>query len=238
MLRVNEFIQFLKDVISICKNNDAAKLKIDTRLMPLEENVNSLEGIFKKERGSDLTKEITELDERRDQAFVSFTQFIEAYMNHFDSTKFEAAEKINRVIEKYGYSIARLNYQAETTTLTNLVNDLESEPDLAVAVNTLDLQPLIDEIKTANTLFNEKYLERIREKAQVAEGNTIELRKESEIAFRKLIDLIEAWIEVSGADSYQNLVNQLNELIEKYNQTLSLRSGDEETESEEDPELT
>ena len=215
MLRMNEFIQFLKNVISICRNNDPAMLKINSRLMPLEESVNSLEDVYKKERGSDLTREITELDDRRDQAFSSFTYIVKGFTFHFEDKKSEAAEKISRVIENYGSSISRQNYQAETATLSNLVNDLESDADVAVAVNTLDLQPLIDEIKSANTLFDKKYLARINEKVEKSEESSVEVRKEAELRYRGLIDLIEAWIEISGPDKYQKLVDLLNELIEK-----------------------
>ena len=78
MLWVNEFIQFLKIVISICKENDPVALNIDTRLESLEENFNNLESVFKKEQGSDLTEEIAALDERRDTALISLGLLVKA----------------------------------------------------------------------------------------------------------------------------------------------------------------
>ncbi|MGM0532295.1 MAG: DUF6261 family protein [Bacteroidota bacterium] len=231
-LWVSEFIQFLKDVISICRQNDPAKLNINTRVTLLEEIVNRLDAVFKKEQGSVFTEELVTLDERRDKAFLCLTMLAKAYGYHFDEAKLEAAEKIDALLERYGSSIQKLNYQAETTTLTNFVNDLESDAELALAVNTLDLQSLVDEIKTSNNLFNGKYLARAREMSEAPEESAVELRKPAIRQYRSLVNLIEAHVEISGPDRYQNLIKHLNEVIEGYNKTAAFRERDGETEEE------
>ena len=234
-LRVSEFIQFLKDVIYICKNIDPAKL--NSRLKPLEESVNTLDAVFK-QRGSDLTKEVAMLDDRRDNAFVCLSKMTNAYGYHFDEAKIDAAEKIDEVLDRYGSSIQKLNYVAETNTLANLVNELESDAELAVAVNTLELQPLVDEIKNSNRLFQETYLARAKEMSEGPEDSAVEMRKEAVVKYLSLVDLIEAYVEISGPDTYGEFIKHLNELIEKYNETIALRMGDEETEEEEEGEVT
>lgn len=125
-----------------------------------------------------------------------------------------------------------MNYKAETSTLRNLVNDLESDPEMKGAVDTLGLQSLIDELKTANSQFDEKYVARVREIAKTPEESTLELRKTAMTAYRDLVNLIEAYVEISGPERYQNLINDLNGLIETYNATSVSRSRDKEAEEE------
>ena len=228
-LRVSEFIQFLKDVINICKGNDPEKL--NPRLKSLEENVNSLDAVFKK-RGSDLTKEIAMLDDRRDNAFLCFSAMTRAYGYHFDDAKMNAAEKIEALLDRYGDSIEKLSYQAETTNLSNLVDELESDAELAVAVNTLELQPLVEEIKTSNRLFHEMYIARAKKKSEGPEESAVEMRKAAVVDYFNLLNRIKAHVELSGPDTYKELIKHLNEMIDKYNETIAFRMGDEEAEEE------
>ena len=228
-LRVSEFIQFLKDVIYICKNIDPAKL--NSRLKALEESVNALDAVFKK-RGSDLTKEVATLDYRRDNAFLCFSAMIRAYGYHFDEAKMNAAEKIETLLDRYGDSIEKLSYQAETTNLRNLVDELESDAELAVAVNTLELQPLVEEIKNSNRLFHEMYLARAKKKSEGPEESAVEMRKAAVVDYFNLLNRIEAHVELSDPNTYKQLIKHLNEVIEKYNETIALRKGNEETEEE------
>ncbi len=225
-LWVSEFIQFLKNLTSICRNNHPAALSIDTALIPLEENINKLDALFKKEQGSHLTKEIVALDKRRDNAIKLLTLHAKGYSRYcFEEAKRQAAEKIYKAITKYGHSIYRLNYQAETSTLSILVNELLSDPGLARAVNTLDIQPVVNELKTANDFFNDMYLSRVINMADMAAESASAQRKTAMKHYRRLIKLIEALAVVSGQDRYQSLINELNELIETYNEEADSRVG-------------
>lgn len=235
-LWVSEFILFLKHLISVCRKHAPAELNIDDRLTPLEKIVNRLDDVFQKRQKSDLTNEIASLDERRDTAIISLTWFIQAYLNYFEETKCQAAMKIKTAVEQYGSSLYKLNYLAETTTLTNLVHDLESDNELAEAVNILGLKPLVDEIKTSNKLFDEKYLERVEEMSKVPDESAVDLRKKATAHYRDLVDIIGAHVLLSGPERYQSLINKLNELIEKYNEMISTHKGTEETEAGEEAE--
>ena len=152
--------------------------------------------------------------------------------------KRQAAMKIKSAVEQYGSSLYKLNYLAETTTLTNLVHDLESDHELAEAVNILGLKPLVDEIKTSNKLFDEKYLERVEEMSEVPEESAVDLRKKATGHYRDLVDIIGAHVLLSGPERYQSLINKLNELIEKYNEMIATHKGTEETEAGEEAEPT
>jgi hypothetical protein len=116
------------------------------------------------------------------------------------------------------------------------VHDLESDHELAAAVNILSLKPLVDEIKTSNKLFDEKYLERVEEMSEVPEESAVDLRKKATGHYRDLVDIIGAHVLLSGPERYQSLIDKLNELIEKYNEMIATHKGTEETEAGEEAE--
>jgi hypothetical protein len=226
--RQDEVIQFLTDYITICKQNDPAGLKIQSKLHPLAETTEKLEAHFKVDQGSEITRHIIALDDRRDDAIICLTAVANAFLNHFDKTIKSAAEKLDSCIQRYGNRIYRLNYRAETSTITNLVEEIERTPELLEALKVLGLTSLLHELKESNEAFNDKYLARIKERAEAPKESSVELRKTAQTQFHELNDLIDAHIIVSGITAYEPLVNQLNVLIEKYNAIVKAREESEE----------
>jgi hypothetical protein len=232
-LWIAEFIQFLKDFVSLYRDNNPDGFSNGTDLEPLEESINKLEALFKNKQGSDLTKEMIALNKRRNNAIKLLTSHTKGYSKYyFEDTRRMAAEKIYRKITRYGRFIYRQNFQAETNILSNLVNDLLSDNELAKAVEILALQPLVDELKTANELFNEKFLDRTLEMSQRPAVSASELKNTVMVHYRNLVSLIEARVLVSGSDKYQNLIDHLNELIEGYNELAASHSNKKESRAE------
>lgn len=54
-------------------------------------------------------------------------------------------------IDKYGSKIHAFNYQAETSTITNLVNDLETIMELINAIALLVINDVVSELKASNS---------------------------------------------------------------------------------------
>ncbi len=223
--RLSEHIQFLSDVTTLCDSSNPKNLKIKDQYDALKAVLDELNGAFKKEQGSDLTTSVEELDLRRDNAIVCLSGLCRAYTKHFDAKKIAAAEKLVGAISKYGNNIARMNYQAETSTLANLVNDLESVAELKEAVTELGVEGVVNELKESNSLFNERYLARVKEMAGEQSESTVDLRKESLSRYADLAKHIEAHSVITGGEAYDQLVSQLNELIGQYNSTVLARQS-------------
>ena len=142
---------------------------------------------------------------------------------------------ITGILDRYGTQIYRLNYQAETTTLSNLVNDLQSDPEVATALQTLNLVALVEELKTANNLFNENYLLRVKALSQAPDDSPVDLRKEATIRYRNLVEWMEAYIVINGPEPYEPLVKQVNELIAQYNEMIKIRKSKSDEDTNEEP---
>lgn len=138
-LRNAEYLQYMKDFAGLINLNNPSTLQIDAKLTAFSTKTNELETLFKKALASEITKEILDLDEKRDNAINGIYYFLLAYTYHYEADKKQKAQLLLENMALYGSGIARLNYQAETATLNNLLRDWETKPDLADAVTTFSL---------------------------------------------------------------------------------------------------
>lgn len=119
-----------------------------------------LEALCKKALISDKTQELLTSDERRDDAVNGIYYLLLGYTYHFETDKQQKAQLLLTNMELYGSGILRLNYQAETATLNNLLRDWENKPELAEAIASFNISSWVAEMKTANDVFNAQYLSR------------------------------------------------------------------------------
>ena len=228
-LKQSESLQYLSDIAKLCQQSNIAA--IAAPLQKLVDHNSELSQTFKQDKGSDLTKLLIKYDQRRDDAIVCIRMTTLAYGNHYNTNKRQAATQVLKTIDRYGKSLHRMNYQAETSTLFNLYEDLKSA-SLAPAVELLNMTDVLDEMNNSNTLFNETFLNRVQETVatkQIATGHKIQ----SAIAsFRTLLQFITASNIINPSDELDNLLKQINVLTIKYNNMVKTRAGNKSEEQE------
>jgi hypothetical protein len=223
-LRISESIQFYGDVLNICEQNNPTELNIQKQWSNLERSFQLLNQSFKQEQTSLRTAVLASLDERRDNAIVCLRKLADGFTNHHDTHKQKAGEQLLITIDKYGRQISKMNYQAETSVLDNLVVDLKNESDGAAAVKTLGLTDIVEEIEATNDLFNKTYLERVGEDAEKVLKAAGDLVRECSEKYHVLARHIEANAIINPSEASNELINQLNTLIDKFNILLVQRS--------------
>lgn len=224
-LRLSESVQFYSDVLTVCKNGNPAALNIQQQCTALEKSFALLSQSFKKEQASLLTGDLIAHDLRRDNAIICLRKLADGYTNHHDATKQKAGNQLLVVIDKYGSSISKMNYQAETSVLEKLIADLKSNANNAAAVKHLGMDDTVAELKAANELFNKTYLDRVGEAASkdlTAAGTLVQECRDN---YSTLVKHIEANATINPSASYTELINKLNNLIEKFNTTVAMRAG-------------
>ena len=111
-------------------------------------------------------------------------------------------------------------------TLTNWVEDWTTKPALKAAVEILGLTDWVGELDTANKSFNGIFMQRNAEVLDNPDEQMKNLRQEGYKAYYDLKKMIEAQALISGyTEPYTNLMRELNNLIDTYNQTLAVRAG-------------
>jgi hypothetical protein len=233
-LRISESIQFFNDVLTVCKNSNPAELNIANQWAELNKSYKLLSESFKKEQGSVLTADLVTLDYRRDQAVICLRKLADGYRNHHDEAKKKAGKLLVVTIDKYGKAIARMNYQAETSVLTNLATDLKDDAKNAAAVKLLGLGDTVTEMVTANTLFNNIFIERVGEAAAKDIASASDMVDECKEKFATLVTHIEANQTLTPSEGLSTLIKQMNSLIEKFNTMFAIRGGRKEGDQPQD----
>ncbi len=220
--RKGDLVQFLNNVLEILTEEQADTLKVAPQREALDEVMKRFNDSWHPERGSELTPQIQELDTERDTLFMGLKLTVDAWASyHYESGKRNAAFLIADKVESYGKDVQLVRYQQETAILNSLLEELETQ--LSNEVLLLGLTDWVAKLKTVNTQFNEKYVERTLAASTEQEGKVLELRKESTKVFRKLKSLFEARMEIAQAEesadlpAYESVENALSRLAEQYN---------------------
>ena len=144
-----------------------------------------------------------------------------------DADKRAAGDALSRNLEIYGASISAQEYNAETATITNILADWNTKPDLIAAAALIGATEWTTALETVNTGFRKMYLQRNAEQAAGYTPDTLRnKRAETNQAWYKLRDRINSFMVINdGAAPWSIATPQLNALIDKYNDTLAVRAG-------------
>lgn len=225
-LRNAEYLQYVKDYLGIINLNTPEQLEIEAKLTTLTTKSTELEALYKKALASDKTQELLLLDERRDNAINGIYYFLLGYTYHYEADQNHKAQLLLTNMALYGSGISRLNYQAETATVNNLLRDWENKPDLADAISSFNISAWVNELKTANEEFNTKYLSRTQEYGDASPETIKTKRDETNTAYYALRDRIDALhlLVETPPSPYATVINQLNALTDQYNKLLINRT--------------
>lgn len=227
-LRNAEYIQYGLDILNINNINNAATLMIEPQQVAYRSKIQQMEDVYKQATSSRLTPVIEEMDTQRDQHLVGITSVINGSVHHPNAAKREAAFRLQNFLASYGAAstIGMQSLQAQTTTINNIVNDLNVNANLVSAAATLDLTDWIQELKTVNTNFNNTYMERTQELAGANPDKLKLLRLEANELYYKLREMLSAHSTINGdIDPWHKTINEWNALSRQYNDMLATRAG-------------
>jgi hypothetical protein len=225
-LRNSEFIQFLSDVLDITNVNNPIALNIKDQFDNLSLSRDTLSALFVTEKGSTITDVVAALDTRRDRAIVGISTVANGFTYHFDAAIAKHATDIGWQIGQYGNSIAKENYQSQTTIITSLVADLKSKPELIAAVTALQLTTWVAELEAANIAFNNAYLQRTQQLGAASPDTILAKRLEANANYYELRNYIDSYFIINkGALPFSKATNELNALIAQYNTMMAGKSA-------------
>ncbi|MFA6152238.1 MAG: DUF6261 family protein [Chitinophagaceae bacterium] len=231
-LRNAEFLQFSKDFLSIVSLNDASLLQVLPQYQAFEADVAEISALFITDQGNDTTPLIQDADLRRDTAISGITLFANAMVYHFDPAVRAAATKVADNLALYGGGIARQNLMAETASISNIIADWNSKPELSNAITTLNLWTWKAELEAANNQFNTLYIARTQQLGAVSPDTVRGKRLEAYTTYYALRDRIAAFATINNnANPWGKTINEGNALIEQYNVLLAGRTGSSEEEA-------
>ena len=222
-LRNAEFLQFGATFSGLIVANNPTVLNVETQHTTFKLKLDEMAELFMLEKASPLTQELLLLDERRDKAIAGLTALVNSLCSHYDAAVARAAALLVDNLNLYGSGVARLNTQAETSSINGIINDWETKPELVTACSLLGQAGWLAELKTANQLFEQKYILRTQAYG-AANPNTLKSKREEVMgAYYELRNFIEAYSVINPGATYEKLINELNALVGQYIELLNSR---------------
>lgn len=194
-----------------------------------------------------LSYDVTRLDQIRDDTYRGLKRQNNVAMNDFDPVIAEIARQIDIILRRNGDPCS-LPYLAENSAVANLVQDLEefdneqveerpgelsnpaSSPldgvSLDNVTNRLQMAGLdrwVTRLKEANEKFITFFTNRNNQQATVIAGATKAARLETDAAYRAAVKRLNALAEVNGDTDYLEIINNLNNLIDRQKAILAAR---------------
>jgi hypothetical protein len=231
VLRNAEFIQQGKDLIKTIADANTTTIGVKKQHDGFTNIFTELDDVFKTSQKNPLTQTLVELDYKRDSIFMGICFIVDGNLKHWTPAVVADATLIANSIEVYGRGITVLNYQAESASLTSLIDSWEKDAKLVAAFTALNLDSWKNELKATNNLFISTYNNRSQ-----ADGNAEALpkikalREKAILAWDKLERIIMGKMEefeddATKAPIYNSLVNSINGVLDSYNSLITLRQG-------------
>ena len=165
---------------------------------------------FERETTNGYTKVFEQLDEVRDEDYLGFRCYIEAWSHRSDVVKREAANKILDVIRRHGWSATILGYKAETTALSSMISELRNKLQAELTLLTAD--EWLGEVEKSEAAFEAK----VQESASNAPTNVPTLgstRPDLVKALRNLFAMIDLIAPSETSVEFATLISTLNSHI-------------------------
>ena len=221
-LRNDEHFQFMTAIINAIKKFGADTLKILSLFTSFMALYAQEDEALKKIKKSAITDEIQDADKYRDEIFRGLTNTAKAALVHFRTEVREAAKKIKIVLDTYG-NIAQKPINEQTSATYNLLQDLKGK--YAQDANIAGLNEWVEELEAANIIVDKLIMDRYEEGAEKTDLVLRKVRMEIDEVYKKIVNGINALTDLDGEEQYIDFIKLYNQIADKYNDILALRTG-------------
>lgn len=208
-------------------STDAHLTGIFIKLKP--ETVNLTKAINRQKAESTLE----EKDELRDNKFRAVNFIVQGFIQHSNAAINSAAKKVDEVFERYGLEIVNESYATESSLIESMLEDF-AEPEIQTAIAALPgLSQMIDDLRSAQTAFEEAQV--LFEKEKAKEGSeetaTVIKKKILSIINDKLIVHLRAMVNIDET-KYGEFAATVAQIIDDINLGIKKRKKGGNTNTE------
>ncbi|MFA8434263.1 MAG: DUF6261 family protein [Marinifilaceae bacterium] len=233
LLRVDDYHTLgnrIEEVISKMVQEDPQLQELTNQL---RQNLKKLDEAYLKPTTKYLTSSVEKADERRDNAFMAYRNYLEACSRRQVEGWPEAAGLLLEVLNQHGYSLHRESYDTQTSRMNNLIGDIKSKPNLMAATETIALGPWLEEMDQANQNFETVYSQRNETTSQPIEVNSEEACRAIRENIKLLFKYIEVMVSLNIHPEYTDMVHQINGYVTQVMARLRSRKTRNENQKQE-----
>lgn len=223
-LRNKEHYQFLTDVDVLINKLLPDELGLTSVYPAFKEALVVEEKAMKTEQGSQKSEAIEVANKLRIKTWNAIRRKIKAYqVSPFDD-EVQSAERMTRILKMHG-NPRSLNYIETSNAITNFVSDLQQAAN-ASDMEKLALSAWTNELKKQNNAFQTLFDERNTELSGRESGNVLPTRQAIDPLYLKIVDKVNAAIELELAKpAAATFVSELNERVKYFKAMLNLRDS-------------
>ncbi len=223
-LKNDEHLGFHYEVQKILAKYPAASIDLsDIMIGNYGKAINDEDLSYKIVPKSAYTDQITAADSVSDNNITGILTALRTLQKHFDPEVIKAANRVKIYMDAFG-DIRRKPYVAQTTDITNLVQEFRGK--LSADITLLSLDRWVDKLEADNNSFMDLFDQRHDEQAEKDSLNRFrDCRKATDSAYSAIVKRINAGIEFNGEEKYRVFVNDINTTITYYSNILAQRQG-------------
>ena len=222
--RLMDYYQVMSLVIGFLTSEDLVALNLAQEAGDFKTMFEIFDKALKQAQKSGYTDRIIAADDYRDNITLGFIGTLSNLTRFPDAEISESAKKLLMVFEKYGAgAITRLPQREETAILTNVLSELKSA-DNAAALQKSGLTIWMDKLAESNLAFDSLYAHRTEKDSEYITGLTNNERENTQAAFEKLVQAIEANAYLKGEAAYKALADKINTIIADVKQAAKSRT--------------
>ena len=204
---------YMTNVLNRAEADEHIKMDAATQVADLKAALAVEDKYFKTSDKNLKTDIIAAADAERDKLCRNYLKTLKALMNMPDETIANSAKALVQMFIDYELDPdAQLDKQ--TGILLNMVADWEDKH--AQDVTNTNTGKFVELIKAANEKVHSLMVERSDEEKEVPVGALKSARKQTDIAYRALVKMVNALIMVNGETDYADFVKFLNYEIKRY----------------------
>lgn len=220
--RKGEIIQYMRNVTKVYQGYDTKVLNLESHITPLVTATDELSDIYKRRPDSDLTSGLRMLDNERMLKLRGLKMYLNVQSRFLDNDQKEAARILINNYDDHITNGTASSPQEKTANIIALLNNWKQDADLAAAVQSLAMQPMIDKLVEVNEGFDAKHVNRsLKDKIQ---SLTLEKRAKLVDLYMALLSHTEAYSIVSEQkETYKTILNEVSLVHKNYKNPVKLR---------------
>ena len=204
---------YMTNVLNRAEADEHIKVDAATQVADLKAALAVEDKYFKTSDKNLKTDIIAAADAERDKLSRNFLKTLKALMNMPDETIANSAKALVQMFIDYEFDPDE-QLDKQTGILLNMVSDWEGKH--AQDVTNTNTGKYVELIKAANERVHSLMVERSDEEKEVPVGALKSARKQTDIAYRALVKMVNALIMVNGETDYADFVKFLNYEIKRY----------------------
>ena len=216
-------VQFNENVNSLLVKTGVATLEIEALYALYKQAFDDEQEALNLIRKSELTAQISEQDRVRDSVFRGFSDTVKGFRNHFGPDVRDAANKLWNIFLHYG-NVSQKTLDAETAAINDMIRELQ-RPDLALAIERLQVNDWVGKLAEENTKFHHLMMERYNEPVGKTPYRMKTARVATDVYYRAIVAHVENRVLIGAMNPSSEFIVELNAIITRFKTILAQEFG-------------